>query len=171
MNKRAGFAQPIIDAFATLVIMLILIVFFFLFSMFTSEREYKIKEQVSAVDGNIALMTFLRMPVDYYSEKITMAEVLQRVDFTEPRALERTFARDVKQRTLEFLSTYYEDTGCPIRMVFSTATTREEFKQLLRDPQKPCSEYKPYYQAQQLISRPDGTMVTVELYAGVIVAR
>jgi hypothetical protein len=166
MDRRAAYSQPVVDAFSVFVIIALFLLFFALFSIFTNERKYTIKQHVSTVDGNIILFTYLRLPVDYHGENLTMAEVLQRVDFKEPTAAPYSFKGEVEKPTRVFLDYYVQSTGCPIYMIF-TADGISQTIQNMPTPQKQCDEYKPYYRAAGFIPRPGGSLVHVQLSAGV----
>jgi hypothetical protein len=175
MNRRAGFAQPVIDAFSLLVIVAIILIFFLLFSLANKERIYTLKEHVASVDGNTVLFSFLQMPIDYPQktpsgptvpqQKLTMAEVIARADYSRA-AQSIAFIYNVKAPALRFMSDFHKTTGCPIRIIIKTPETTESIDPGL-GPVKPCLTYNPYYHAIQTIPRSDGSVITVELFAGV----
>jgi hypothetical protein len=166
MDKRAGYAQPIIDAAVTVLIILIFIIFYILFSLQAQTRSYAIKDQASVVDGGVILFTFLSQPVDYGGQKMTMGEMLGRVDYSKRTAGPGNYVGTVQQAMLKYMDNYYKETGCPIRMVVIAPEITDE-QSIKGDVKGSCKTYLQYYQASQIIPRLDGKTLTIEVYAGV----
>jgi hypothetical protein len=163
MNKRAGFSQPVIDAFSVFVIVVIFLVFFVVFSLFSNERTYTIKEQVASVDGSIVLFTYLRTPVSYEGSTMPIAETIQLIDVSDYQRDKRVNDA-IRAQTIQFQKEFYESTGCPNTIALTINDHPFKFD-YTPDAHAACTNGEGY-KATQLIPRNDGTLAVVTLNAG-----
>ncbi len=162
-QKRAGFAQPVIDYMATIIIILIIIIFFILFNI--SERSYKvnINQQAGNADAGIMLHNLLRVPVEDNGEKIPLAEYLDRIN--DPR-IENTYTA-MWPPIMVYLKMLSDSTGCPMRLDISIDGYQLREVTAGSEVTGMCKELSLYYQAEQLLPSMKGTEIIVELAGGV----
>jgi len=73
LHKKGFFADPIADAWAFITYVLIIIIFFIIFSFGKGEIKVEIKEDMGDVDAYIVLRDFLRTP---YNDKLNAADLV-----------------------------------------------------------------------------------------------
>ena len=124
LNKKGGFAEPILDYFATVIIFMIIIIFFLLFYLHNQEIKVEITASIDELDSTIILQNYLRTPIEYKyldeddddiiisKETITIAEYIDRMkDYEDPND---GLFYPLKSKTEEYLKPFEEMTGCPL---------------------------------------------------------
>ena len=110
-NKKAATpSQILIDFWATLVIVIILAIFFFILYISQDNREIAIKAQAAEFEVNDELLHLLQYPVIIDGKTMSFSEAIavsvQKDDFTE---LEQAF---VKVKSLIQTRLYFQSNGC-----------------------------------------------------------
>ena len=77
LNKKGFFADPLSDAWAFITYILIVVIFFVIFSFGKGEIKVEIKEDMGDVDSYIILRNFLRTP---YNEELNAADLIALFD-------------------------------------------------------------------------------------------
>lgn len=162
-QKKAGFAQPVIDFYATVIIVLILIIFFILFWLHTNEIHVKISQQAGAADANIMLHNLLRVTIDDNGEKMPLAEYLDRIK--DPR-MQNTY-NPMQQPVRVYLQALSDSSGCPYRL--SISIDNNQLKEIVmgNGVKDSCKKNHIFYQAKQLIPSMTGKTIIAELTGGV----
>jgi len=158
MNKKAGYAQPVIDFYAAVLIVIILVIFFGILRFHSGNFDWTIQQQVGNIDGSIILGQFLKSTVTVNDEQTTIAEYLDTVK------LPLTAAR---RRPLEnFVWTYFADfekkSGCPINIRFYI--DNDNFQVAPKSDLERNCMYS--YQSTMFIPSQKGTRLSVTLGGG-----
>jgi hypothetical protein len=163
LNKKGGFAEPILDYFATVIIFMIIIIFFLLFYLHNQEIKVEITASIDELDSTIILQNYLRTPIEYKyldeddddiiisKETITIAEYIDRMkDYEDPND---GLFYPLKSKTEEYLKPFEEMTGCPLKIEIIMDTERPyEFGPMINKVQAPCIKKKiKHYSATQYI--------------------
>jgi hypothetical protein len=169
MNKRGGYAQPVVDIFVTILIIMIIIVFYMMFKWTVAVREYNIKQNAATMDGSTMLYAILRAPVSASDPKDpgyvpqTVGEYLQRDRLFSASGLNPSLNPQVYKVIKPTIEEYSELTGCEIKLMISQGTSSTKEPMSFGESKESCS--KKSFEAVQLIPRPDGA-VEVKLLAG-----
>jgi hypothetical protein len=160
MDKKAfGYAEPILDYFATLLIFFIIAIFFFLFWLHSSETKSYIMEASGTVDGQIALQSFLLSETKMGEEKLTIHEFLNRmtiIDFEDQNSKARiAFEAAAKS----FLAGYHKATGCNAILVYELQGQAPEAINVELESKSGCKDIP----SVQLVPRQDGRLVSVRI--------
>ena len=162
MDKKAGYAQPLIDFYATVIIILILIIFFTLLSFRSDRMDVTIRGDIATIDGNIILRNYLMSQVEYHDENMSIAEMLDRID----PLLTPTYEGTLKMTTFDFLRPFEEESGCPVDIYITIDDDKISILSSYKTSH-PCDKYKHYYKTEQLLPSMTGKTIIVSLDGGV----
>jgi len=109
MNKRAGYAQPIIDFYAAIIIATIIVIFFIVLKLHSASIEVSIKGDVATIDGNMMLVNYVKAQIPYDGATVTIAEF---IDLVNPTSFDKTLQDQLEKRTREYFRDYEDAAGC-----------------------------------------------------------
>lgn len=155
MDKRAGVPQVVIDWFATVIIVMILIVFFLLFALSDDEIEIGLEKQAVQVDGTLYLHAYLNQP--FRDMKMWEALMLP---------YDKQLYGYLNTATDEFVYRMYGASGCPLQIDvrFPDGYRQGDFKSSSGNQFKgACEDYPKTFGAVQKIPTLDGQFIEVEI--------
>jgi hypothetical protein len=167
MDRRAGYAQPVVDIFVTILIIMVIIVFYMMFKWTVAAKEYSVTQNAATMDGTLMLNSILKsqhLPLDPskpVDSTQTIAEYLQR-DKLFDGVLFKGLNDQVRKVLIPHVQALHEITGCPIRLTITQGSNTDRIE--IQEMKSPCNSKKKY-EAKQLIPRPD-EKVEVTLISG-----
>ena len=170
MNRRAGYAEPIIDIFITILIIMVIIVFYMMFKWSVGAREYHVNQNAAIMDGSEMLYAILRSPVppldpSKQADTETIGEYLQRDALFAQSTIINPNLNDKVYLTLKpVVEEYSALTGCEIKISISQGQSSTKEPIIFGKSKDTCA--KRSFQASQVIPRPDGD-ATITLSVGV----
>jgi hypothetical protein len=124
-NKNAGYAAPILDYFATVIIFITIVIFFVLFYVHHNEIGVNFENKIDDVDSTIILHNYLRTPIEFkylddndkviFKETITIAEYVDRMkNYKDTSDGKEGMFFTLEKKSIEYLKPFEEMTGCPL---------------------------------------------------------
>jgi len=156
MNKKAGFAQPIIDFYAVIVIVAIIMIFLLVLKLHSSNLEVAIKSDIDSIDGTMMLANYVKAPISYNGQEMTIAEY---IDLINPSSLDKKLQAGLEKRTREYFHDYEEGAGCSVLL-----TVHYGNEKLPLPSTKSADRCKP--SAVQRIPTISGRQITVSMEGG-----
>lgn len=164
MNRKAfGYAEPILDYFATLLIFFVIAIFFFLFWLHSSNTKSYIIETTGITDGQIVLTGFLSDETKVDDEKLSIAELLNRVTIIEIEQKKGPHYEKIISEARVFLTNYHHLTGCNRMLVFHLVGQEVQVVNLDLPDKGECPSWLTS-SATQMLPRQDGRLITVRVY-------
>jgi hypothetical protein len=164
MNRKAfGYAEPILDYFATLVIFFIIAVFFFLFWLHSSNTKAYIIETTGITDGQIVLSGFLSGETKIGEEKLSVAELFNRMTIIELEQKKGEHYDKIISEASVFLTNYHHLTGCNRMIMFELAGQERQVVNLDLADKQECPSWLTS-PTSQMLPRHDGRAIIVRVY-------
>jgi len=148
MNKK-GLADPITAYFATLAIVLILIIFFVLLSIHSNQKTVRLNEEKAYADGHLFLVAYLNTP---FGDE-TVAKHIEKQGLTE----------SLEQWTYLYIDQVMEATGCPVKITISIDDEHESYDRDI-SAEEPCVQNGRFLDDSQ--SLPSNKTILVSLIGG-----
>jgi len=163
MNKKA-YSSVIVDVYATIIIIVLIIVFFAAFNMYGKSMKLGINTKIAAADSHILLTNYLKYQLEYAGQTISFADFFDRIDPEEEMA---TFERIFEQSSYDYFIAFHKLSGCRIQVTVNIDGDENSWE-LPKKDEGYCEKYKTSYLAEQQVPSMNGKTIIVKIEGGVI---
>lgn len=157
--KKKGFAEITVDVYSTIIIILLIIVFFAMFNAYGKNMRLGMDTKIAAADSNILLSNYLRYDIEYEGKKMSMADFFDRADL-------RVEKGSFEQNTYDYFTKFHKLSGC--RIMVTITVDGDDFLWETPDTDDGiCAKYQTSYLAEQIVPSMDGKSLTARIEGGV----